>query len=111
MLSNAADCCAICREVKEPCPFNHARPGGYLFIARLLGVGLLLKNQRSPAASNNAASWPENANPYSIRYKSVFVRRINASSVTAGEAMKPLARVFSASFLNSRLAAITVALP
>jgi hypothetical protein len=48
---------------------------------------------------------------HSIRYKCVFVRRINALSVTAGEAMKPLSSLFSATFLNSRLGAITVALP
>lgn len=45
------------------------------------------------------------------RYRCVLVRRISESPATAGEAMKPAASWFSASFSNVRPARITVVLP
>ena len=47
----------------------------------------------------------------SMRYRWVFVRTMSESPSTAGEAMQPASSLFSASFLNSRPAWTTTALP
>lgn len=48
----------------------------------------------------NAGVAGESIGYFSMRYKCVFVRRNSALPATAGEAMKPSASWFSASFLN-----------